>query len=159
MSTDEQTLSTEPGITTVVTTENVTITESAVEQPKEEMKTEEQKSSEQQKNYEKKLTGFQLHPENINKGGRPKREWTWAGLLEEYADQIHAKSGKTFKEIIGKRLLHDSANGNIHATRELMNRMDGMPKQSTELSGPNGGPIPILQGVTNSVVSTDDGHK
>ncbi len=99
----------------------------------------------------KKLTGFQLNPEGINKAGRPKRDWTWAGLLEEIAEEeapTATGSKIKWKKAVAKKLYHAAALGNIHAIRALMDRMDGLPKQKTELSGPDGGAIPILGGIT-----------
>lgn len=70
-----------------------------------------------------------------NPGGRPKKSWTWSGLLDEVGEEIEPKSGKKFKELVSKRLWISCVNGNIPAIKELMNRMEGMPKQQTELQG------------------------
>lgn len=43
------------------------------------------------------------------------------------------KTGRKFRELVSKRLWVECANGNIVAIKELMNRMDGMPKQSMDL--------------------------
>lgn len=92
---------------------------------------------EQRANNAKKLTGFQLHPENINRSGAPKRDWTWAGLLETIAEEEKiTKSGSKmkWKEIVAKRLYHEAMNGNIHAIKEVMNRMDGLPDQNQNIT-------------------------
>lgn len=70
-----------------------------------------------------------------NPGGRPKKDWTWAKLLEKVGNEKEAKSGKKFKELVSRRLWVECVNGNITAIRELFNRMEGMPKQQTELQG------------------------
>ena len=70
-----------------------------------------------------------------NPGGRPKKEWTWAKLLEEAGEEIDPDSGKKFKEAVSKRLWIAAVNGNIVAIKELFNRMDGMPIQATEIEG------------------------
>ena len=70
-----------------------------------------------------------------NPGGRPKKDWTWANLLEQVGEEIEPKSGKKFKELVSKRLWVACINGNIVAIKELFNRMDGMPSQHTELDG------------------------
>ena len=70
-----------------------------------------------------------------NPGGRPKKEWTWAKLLEKVGEEIEPETGKKFKELVSKRLWVSCVNGNIVAIKELFNRMDGMPKQQTEIEG------------------------
>ena len=70
-----------------------------------------------------------------NPGGRPKKEWTWAGMLEKIGDKTEPKTGRKFKELVSERLWIECVNGNITAIRELFNRMEGMPKQQTEIQG------------------------
>lgn len=73
--------------------------------------------------------------ESGNPGGRPKKGNTWADILEEVGEQIEKKSGKTFKSLVSKRLWVECVNGNVTAIKELMNRMDGMPKQNVGVEG------------------------
>lgn len=89
-----------------------------------------------------------------NPKGRPKREWTWAGLLEEIGENVEPKSKKKFKELVGRKLWVMAANGDAVAIKEIFNRMDGMPKQSTDLTS-GGKPIPIMGGTSN--VHRDNG--
>lgn len=42
-----------------------------------------------------------------------------------------------------EKLLDAAASGEPWAIAMLADRMDGKPKQQTELSGPDGGPVPI----------------
>jgi len=144
MSTDEQTLNTEAGETTVVTTadmsQNATSTESAVEQPKEEVKSVNTDSSQQELTRKRGpgnptgKGGFQDHPELINKNGAPKREWSWAGILEEIANEQHPKTKQQFKYLAARRAFFDAANGKTQAWEVIMDRMEGKPKQSTDLT-------------------------
>jgi hypothetical protein len=67
-----------------------------------------------------------------NPNGRPPKEWTWAGLLKEVAEEVEPKTGKRYKDLVGKRLWVDAVNGSLGAQREIMNRMEGMPKQRVE---------------------------
>lgn len=84
----------------------------------------------------KPLTGFQLNPQNINRNGRPKRNWTWAGLLEEVAEEESPTESKIkWKRAVAKKLYLEAVKGNIHAIRALMDRMDGMPNQKLEHEG------------------------
>lgn len=68
-----------------------------------------------------------------NPGGRPKRGWTWAGLLEEVGEEIEEKTGKKFRDLVSRRLWYEAVNGNLVAVKEILNRMDGMPTQKHEL--------------------------
>lgn len=69
---------------------------------------------------------------DANPNGRPKREWTWSGLLEKVGEEIEEKSGKKFKDLVTKRLWVDAVNGSLGAQKEILNRMDGLPTQSIE---------------------------
>lgn len=86
-------------------------------------------------NKEKKLVGFAAHPENINRNGRPPKGWAWSDLLDSIGEEIPPgedgkidPNGKTYKEIVGRKLWDECKNGNIHAMRELFNRMEGLPR-------------------------------
>jgi len=84
------------------------------------------------------VAGFNVHPENINRNGRPRRNWTWKDLLEEAVEEsVHSKDGTRckFKKLIAKKLLALGASGDIHAIKEIMDRMDGKPAQPVEGSG------------------------
>lgn len=69
-----------------------------------------------------------------NLKGRPKREWTWAGLYEDAVDKYAGKGKEKVKEVVAKRLADLASTGDIVAIKELANRMDGMPKQSTDIT-------------------------
>ena len=102
-------------------------------------------------------TGFQLHPENINRKGRPSRGWAWNELIEDAVNELAKnQSGDELeiKRIIVKRLAKMAAEGDINAIREIINRMDGMPKQSTDITS-GGKPIPILGNVCTDSSNTE----
>jgi len=67
-----------------------------------------------------------------NPGGRKKKAITL--YLEEIGDEIELKSGKTFDELIARRLYVDAVNGNALAIREILNRREGMPQQKMDLT-------------------------
>jgi len=72
-----------------------------------------------------------------NPGGRPKRSWTWAGLYEEeLKSKLTATTGEKMaaSKAVAKRVIKMAIDGDIQAIRELTNRMDGMPKQSTDIT-------------------------
>jgi len=87
---------------------------------------------------EKKPTGFQLNPQNINRNGRPPKNWSWAELLEKVGDELapgEEVGGKTFKELVSKRLWLECVAGNINAIKELFNRTEGLPRIKMEVDG------------------------
>jgi hypothetical protein len=65
-----------------------------------------------------------------NPKGRPKRDWTWSGLLAEVGERIEPKSKKTFKELVSSRIWIKAANGDVVAIKEIFNRMDGLPTET-----------------------------
>jgi hypothetical protein len=80
--------------------------------------------------------GFQDHPELINKKGRPPKGWAWSELLEDIGEEmVPGTDGKTFKQMVGRRLWVESAAGNIFAIKELFNRMEGMPRINMKVEG------------------------
>lgn len=68
-----------------------------------------------------------------NPKGAPKRQWTWAGELEKAAMEM-MKDGLPIKHHIARSLLREALKGNVPAAKELMNRMDGMPMQPTDVT-------------------------
>ena len=50
-------------------------------------------------NKEKKLTGFALNPDNINRNGRPRKGMAWKDVVIDMGDD-EMKDGKTRKEEI-----------------------------------------------------------
>jgi len=80
------------------------------------------------------VAGFNVNKQNINRKGAPKRKWTWSGILEEAVAKKN-KEGIPFKEAIALGLIEEAMRGNVIATKELFNRMDGMPKVDLDLSG------------------------
>lgn len=103
-----------------------------------------------------KPQSFKKGDPRINRKGRPKRTWTWAGLLERAAEEIEPKTGKTYKELVTKRMLLEGASGNTQAARIVFDRMDGQPKQTADITS-GGKPllggrsqVPIKDGIHNN---------
>jgi len=76
--------------------------------------------------------------ESGNPGGRPKKDWTWASLIEEAVEEeyttkdgLRTDKGKKF---IAKKLVHMAIDGDIQAIKEISNRMDGLPAQSMDFT-------------------------
>ena len=85
-----------------------------------------------------------------NPNGRPKREWTWNGVLQDAVEKSE-KDGIPVKVHVAEALVQAAITGNIQAIKELMNRMDGMPQQPTDItSGGKELPAPIYGGLSTS---------
>lgn len=88
-----------------------------------------------------------------NPNGRPPRDWTWKELLEDATEEYREtkKMGKVpVKKLLSRTLINLALGGNIHALKEVMNRMDGMPQQSIGLDGVQL-PSPIVGGLSNAI--------
>lgn len=63
-----------------------------------------------------------------NPNGRPKREWTIAGLIEEALEEEDV-DGVPFKKKLTHKLRTLALRGDMNAIKEVHQRLDGMPKQ------------------------------
>jgi hypothetical protein len=94
------------------------------------------------------VAGFNVHPENINKKGRPPRGWAWSDLIEEAVNELlTTKDGLTIeaKKAIIKKLIYMAIDGDINAIKEIINRMDGMPNATLQTDITSGGKPVIIQ--------------
>jgi len=77
-----------------------------------------------------------------------KSDKIWADAIhraiKEYKQEKGA-DGKIKKErylrVLAQQLVDKAASGDIAALKEIGDRLDGKPRQQTEVSGPNGGSI------------------
>lgn len=98
----------------------------------------------------KPLTGFQLHPEHINKNGAPKKKWSMAGMIKEELNKlVDVKNDKgevvgkvKAKRLVAQRLVLMAINGNMRAIQEVNNRRDGKAKQNIDITS-NGGALTV----------------
>jgi len=96
------------------------------------------------------VAGFNTNPQNINKKGAPKRAWTVQSLIEQAMEE-QDETGVPYRKIVYKKLVKLAAKGDIIAIKELNNRLDGMPHQSTDItSGGKQLPVPIYGGDKNA---------
>lgn len=70
----------------------------------------------------------------LNPNGRPPKAWTMSGLIEEALEEVEQQSGKSFKHLVAKRLAHMAVKGDIQAIKEINDRIDGKPKQHTDIT-------------------------
>lgn len=81
----------------------------------------------------KPVAGFNTNPQNINKKGRPPRDWTVAGLIEEAMEESD-ETGIPAKKLIYQKLVSLAKRGDIQAVKEINQRLDGMPQQKADLT-------------------------
>lgn len=76
--------------------------------------------------------GFQKHPENINRNGRPKKGNTWADVIREaVGEEIEFQGTKRqYKKLIAEVLRKKALKGDLKAIEMLIERMDGKPLQT-----------------------------
>ncbi len=85
-------------------------------------------------NKKKPATGFHTNPERINKKGRPPAGESWAEILRQIGEEVDPKSGKQFKEAVGRKVWKLCLEGNVNVIKELFNRMDGMPLRHVDIT-------------------------
>lgn len=78
--------------------------------------------------------GFDKNPQNINRKGAPKKDWTMASLIREAAEEA-GETGEPRSKIIARKLADLAEKGDMQAIKEFNNRLDGMPKQTLEHEG------------------------
>lgn len=74
-----------------------------------------------------------------NPKGRPRKLPELDTLLADVLGE--EKDGMSAAEAILKKLRQEAAKGNLRAAEILLNRAYGMPKQRTEVTGAEGGPV------------------
>ena len=95
----------------------------------------------------KKETGFAKHPENINRKGRPKGSVSILDVIRNKLQEIPPGERRTYAEKIAEMTVRAAA-GEVPlldgtSLRDLIDRIDGKPTSSLELTGANKGPIEI----------------
>lgn len=77
--------------------------------------------------------GFDKNPQNINRNGAPKKEWTWGSLFKELTEEGIGK--KEIKKLLAQAMIDKAKEGDVQAFKEIANRTDGLPKQAIEIEG------------------------
>lgn len=85
-----------------------------------------------------------------------KADKLWTDALRRAINrESDGKGSAKWLDVIANRVIEDAANGNIVAAKEIGDRLEGKPKQQTEVSGPDGGAIPTRLVVETVVVKPD----
>lgn len=102
---------------------------------------------------DKKLTGFALHPELINRQGRPRKGESMTDVLRKYAekrvDLLDAEPDEKRrrmkrKEALARKIWKLALKGEDWAIRYVYNRIDGRPRQSLDLALSGGANFGVL---------------
>ena len=95
-------------------------------------------------NQERRMppAGFNKNPQNINRNGRPPKDWTWASLLEQAAEELQdVREGqqivrKPWKKLLVRKLFIKAVKeGDVQAAKIIMDRTDGLPTQDLTSGG------------------------
>jgi hypothetical protein len=87
--------------------------------------------------------------------GSKQKDWAEA-LRRATHRESKGKGSPKWLEVIANRVVEAAADGDMQAAKEIGDRLDGKPKQQTELSGPEGGAIPTKMVVETKIVGPDD---
>ena len=82
-----------------------------------------------------------------NPGGRPKKELSVSAILKVKLSEIYtdktSKKTQTKAQWIADKLIFLALKGDMPAIREILNRVDGAPKQTAEVFGKDGGVLQV----------------
>lgn len=67
----------------------------------------------------------------------------WRSAIDKALSNRCKSDGQKALVAIAEQMLQKADEGDMTAIKELGDRMDGRPHQSTSLEGPNGGPVQI----------------
>lgn len=73
--------------------------------------------------------------------GSKQKDWSDA-LRRAVHRESAGKGSAKWLDVIANRVVEAAAEGDAQAFKEIGDRLDGRPKQQTEISGPDGGDIP-----------------
>lgn len=71
--------------------------------------------------------------EVTNPNGRPPKEWTMTALYKQAGEESD-ETGEPRNKIVARILWKKASEGDVVAIKELNNRIDGMPKQTTDIT-------------------------
>lgn len=85
-----------------------------------------------------------------NPNGRPRE--SWAETLRFVGEITDTKTGKSYKELVARKLWEQAIKGDLSAIKAIMDRTDGRPSQSVDVT-PKRLPIPILGGIEDPIIA------
>ena len=89
-------------------------------------------------------------------GGRPRKPYSVTSMLREYGDEVDAESGLTRAQRLAKRLWGMVDDGDKWAIGEVVDRLEGKPKERVEIKDISSNPIyEMLNKLTQQNVDTE----
>jgi hypothetical protein len=81
------------------------------------------------------VAGFNKHPENINRNGRPKG-LSITEMVRNTLNEVPEEQKETYAVLFVKRILHKAiVEGDVQMQKAIWAYMDGLPKETVEHSG------------------------
>jgi len=80
----------------------------------------------------KPSNGFDKNPQNINRNGRPPKEYSMTDLLRTALEEPYDDSGKTNKRMVIDKMLELANEGDSIILKYLFDRIDGKPLQQVQ---------------------------
>jgi hypothetical protein len=74
--------------------------------------------------------------------GSKQKDWAEA-LRRAVHRESDGRGSPRWLDVIANRVCEAAAEGDAQAFKEIGDRLDGKPKQQTEVSGPDGDPLPL----------------
>lgn len=68
---------------------------------------------------------FKKNDPNINRNGRPPSGESWADIIRDIADEADESTGVQKKYLVVRKLFEIAESGNVHAIKEIGDRIDG----------------------------------
>lgn len=91
----------------------------------------------------KPVAGFDKHPENINKNGRPKGI-SITEMVKSALEEKEPTTNTPWKELIVKKILIKAVSeGDVQLIKAIWNYIDGMPQQDITSGGEKFG-LPVI---------------
>lgn len=81
----------------------------------------------------KTSTSFKPNDPRINRKGAPPKEWTMTAMYREAAEESDETGVPKYK-IVARKLIKLAEKGDMVAIKELGNRLDGMPQQTSDIT-------------------------
>jgi hypothetical protein len=81
------------------------------------------------------VAGFNKHPENINRNGRPKGI-SITEIVRNMLSEVPEEQKETYAMLLVKRMFHKAiVEGDVQMQKAIWAYMDGLPKETVEHSG------------------------
>lgn len=99
---------------------------------------------------------FEKNDPRINREGRPKGSLSVVAELKRQLEQCPEGDKRTYLEILVKKVLKKGiVDGDVTMIKDIINRVDGMPQQRTDITSGDK-PMPILYAISSNNSNEED---